>query len=154
MEPLDDFGVGQFINDGSSPEISKLEFKKAIVDLNVYLKKSLKAANAEVSAKTADFWFVASRDVAAGSEILTHYGFEFWLTKFLLERTGEPEWRFLFYSLLDQNSKPFDLRKFYEYDDDTCRIFLEVLIGANNLEGKQDAKKIIYRLTDRIKVAG
>merc|ERR1719511_489921 len=105
------FGVGQFVNDGVKPVMSddETDFVSASQALNDYQGKSLKAMNCEVD---KNFWFVASKDIKAGQELLTHYGFEFWVHKLMLQ-SKNPQSIFLLYSLHEQTSKPFNLRQFF-----------------------------------------
>ncbi len=148
-EHREGFGVGQFVNDRSRPEVAELDFGLALAAMEKYAADSVAGSNCEMR---QDFWFVATRDVGAGEEILTHYGIQFWLNKYLLEAT-DPSFRFLFYALMDQAAKPFDLRRFFDYDEDTCKEFLRVLIGVgeDRLAG-QSAKKIVLELTEAIQI--
>ncbi len=143
------FGVGQFVNDFCAPEVRHLDFGAGVKEMERYRAESIKGSNCELR---SDFWFVSTRDVEAGEEVFTHYGIEFWLNKFMLESV-DPSWRFLYYSLQDQTAKPFDLRHFFDYDEDTCRYFLTVLIGLSDEAVEVDkAKGIICSLTEKIKI--
>ena len=71
-----------------------------------------------------NLWFVTTKDVGAGQELVTHYGFEFWVHRPLVTDTEgsislknrmTPQAMLLFYSLHDQSGKPFNLRQFFDY---------------------------------------
>ncbi len=119
------FGVGQWIQDYRVPRIQDCDsFPEATDELSNYQSDSLAHANCDAD---SSFWFIASKDIEAGAEIFVHYGFQYWLRKFMLE-SRDPEKRFFYYSLHDQSTQPFNLQKFYNYDDETCKIFLTRLI--------------------------
>ena len=94
--------------------------------------------------------FEATRRIRRGEELLTHYGFEFWLQKFLLE-AAEPVRRFYYYSLMDQWTKPFNLTLLYQYDASTCREFLRTVLGdGERAEQTEDPKWELLKLSERI----
>ena len=113
------------------------------------MTNSTEKANCELDSKC---WYRLSKNVKNGQELFTHYGSDFWLQKYLFE-SNDSEWRFLFYSLQKQSTKPFDLRKFFEYDDDTCAAFLErmMLLPEDKWMGKS-AKDVIMFLTEKINI--
>ena len=79
--------------------------------------ESLESMNCEVD---KNLWFMTTKDVKSGDELLTHYGFEFWVHRPLVVRQEEsgglcPETLLLLYSLHEQSSKPFNLRQFFDY---------------------------------------
>lgn len=83
--------------------------------------KSLEKMNCEVD---KNLWFVTTKDVSAGQELVTHYGFEFWVHRPLVTDTEAastsslkmtPQSMLLFYALHEQSSKPFNLRQFFDY---------------------------------------
>ena len=149
-EPRSDFGVGQFINDGAVPalrEPAALDFSAGYDRLKEYLAASERRANVTMSA--AGYWFAATRRLRRGEELFTHYGFEFWLQKFLLE-AGEPVRRFYYYSLMDQRTKPFNLTLLYQYDSPTCREFLRTVLGDERADETEDPKWELLKLSERI----
>merc|ERR1712029_119760 len=126
------FGLGQYVNDGASPSfdsrrLSDMDFAQASKELSEYQERSLDRMNCEVD---KNLWFVTTKDVTAGQELLTHYGFEFWVHRPLVTSDGgdlnsvSPQAMLLLYALHDQSSKPFNLRQFFDYDRETIAAFL------------------------------
>ena len=154
MDVEQGFGVGQFINDAAKVEIDKNEtnFVHASKLLEEYQKKSLDGANCEIDKK---FWFIASKNIRQGEELFTHYGFEFWVHKLLQEST-KPELRFLFYSLQDQATKPFNLRRVFEYDDATCKAFATMLldIPEQTVNNYKNPKAFLFELMEKANILG
>ena len=152
MESRQGFGVGQFINDSTRPEFGELDFQRGLDALRKYQRDSLKGASCEV-VPASDFWFEATRDIEAGEEIFAHYGFDFWLQKMMLE-SSDPRWRLLFYSLHDQRTRAFDLRKFYSYDEETCRAFLEVMIKYDIASSSSEVTPVaaLCKMTEEIRL--
>jgi hypothetical protein len=147
-EPDHDFGVGQFINDGCKPNLlDKLDFGVGYKQLKSYLEDSEQKANVQMG---PNYWFVASRPIRRGVELLTHYGLEFWLQKLMLE-SSVPAWRFYYYSLMDQQTKPFNLTKLYQYDMITCKEFLRVMLGDEEMaERSADPKWELFKLSESV----
>lgn len=98
-QPKTPFGIGQFINDAVAPSINELDFGQALASLHHYRSQSLSKANCELCGP--NFWFQATKDIDEGQEVVTHYGHEFWLQKYLVEAT-QIQWRMLFYALQTQ----------------------------------------------------
>ncbi len=149
----DAFGVGQYVNDGSMPRLDELDFATGFNRLKAYLTDS--EAKANVALDGPGYWFVASRPIERGEELFTHYGFEFWLHKMLLEckkdEDDAPAKRFFYYSLMDQRSKAFNLTQMYSYDQDTCREFLRIVLGdEERAKGADDPKWELLRLSERV----
>jgi len=148
----DGFGVGQFVNDGCKPNLSadETDFVAASKALNDYQAASLKAMNCEVD---RNFWFVASRDIKAGEELLTHYGFEFWVHKLML-LSKNPNSVFLLYSLHEQTSKPFNLRQFFDYDSDTIKAFLVDMCGlpTDTVANYKSPKDLMFELMEKVNI--
>eukprot|EP00096_Caligus_rogercresseyi_P005973 TRINITY_DN2207_c0_g1_i2.p1 TRINITY_DN2207_c0_g1~~TRINITY_DN2207_c0_g1_i2.p1 ORF type:complete len:198 (+),score=67.26 TRINITY_DN2207_c0_g1_i2:239-832(+) len=142
------YGIGQFVNDFKAPKFSNLNFPDSIRSLEEYQKQSYGNANAELS--PSDSWYIATRNIPEGAEIFTHYGSGFWLQKMMFE-ASTPLLRFLCYSLQDQSTLPFDLRKFVDYDDETCSCFLKTMLQYPN-ESQRSPKEIIFELSDRIEM--
>lgn len=148
-EPLDTFGIGQFINDACKPWVQTKDFSTTLEALTQYQIDSTRKSNCEVGPKS---WFVATKDIVANQELFTHYGFEFWAQKFMLD-SASPVERLLFYAVMDQNRKPFDLRRFYNFTDATVRSFLKVLIQVPDVDQEDfDPKKYICQVTDQINI--
>ncbi|XP_059089540.1 uncharacterized protein LOC131885494 [Tigriopus californicus] len=148
-EPLDTFGIGQFINDACKPQVQTMDFSSTLEALTRYQMESTHKSNCEVG---PDNWFIATRDIETNQELFTHYGFEFWAQKFMLD-SASPVERLLFYAVMDQNRKPFDLRRFYNFTDATMRSFLKVLIQVPDVEQENfDPKKYICQVTDQINI--
>ena len=147
------FGIGQFLNDGSFPkkllDMWKLDFPMASRWLGEYVDESQKLTNCEMA---GCFWFKASKDVRAGEELFCHYGFEFWLGKYFAE-TPDPAKRFLYNSLMNQDSKPFDLRKFYNYTSETKLSFLRDWIGVPE-EQIKDPEMTLLTLSCEVNMMG
>ena len=151
-EPDSDFGVGQFVNDGAMPALSDpvLDFSAGYDRLKEYLASSERKANVTLSAGVGGYWFAATRRIRRGEELFTHYGFEFWLQKFMLE-ASEPVRRFYYYSLMDQRTKPFNLTLLYQYDGSTCREYLRTVLGDGELADEtEDPKWELLKLSERI----
>ena len=153
-EPDSDFGVGQFVNDGAVPalrEPAALDFSAGYDRLKEYLAASERRANVALgSGGGGGYWFAATRRIRRGEELFTHYGFEFWLQKFMLE-SSEPVRRFYYYSLMDQRTKPFNLTLLYQYDRTTCREFLRTVLGDGKLADETDDPKWeLLKLSERI----
>ncbi len=154
-EPAEDgFGVGQFVNDARRPCIYGLrDFTEASDAVRQYQRASVERSNCEIN--PTDCWFKASRNIIAGEELLTHYGVEFWLQRILALEVKDPLQRLLCYSLQDQSTKPFDLRRFFDYDEQTCRTFLEVLVTVPTEELEEssgESKGLMCDLTEKIKL--
>ena len=146
------FGLGQFINDAEKPDLGFVEeYEEARKELQRYEASSRSAANCQV--KGAKYWFIATKDIKSGDEILTHYGCEFWLHKAMLDCKAA-EKRFLFYSLQEQDGKPFNLRNCFNYDKRTCAAFLRHLIRVHEEEDVEDLDPMreIIHLTEKIKI--
>jgi hypothetical protein len=143
------FGLGQFINDAAQPIMEELNFNKALQVLKSYRKISINSSNCELD---SEFWFVATKNINPGDELLIHYGIDFWLQKFMLE-ADDPLQRLLYYSLQDQDVRVFDLRKFFDYDNETCRVFLKYLTQftpATCEAAEADPKKFLCQVTERV----
>ena len=147
-----DFGCGQFVNDGAAPNLSDgdVDFVTASRRLNEYQKASLKAMNCEVD---RNFWFVTTKDVKGGSELLTHYGFEFWVHKAMIE-SSNPLSVFLFYSLHEQTSKPFNLRQFFDFDSETICAFLVDMCKMDKdvVANYKSPKDLMFELMEKVNI--
>ena len=141
------FGIGQWICDGAKPDLNQVgeDFSKAIEELTAYQDLSLRRANVQVN---DSFWFEASKDIEADTEIFVHYGFQFWLKHYMLNAKS-PDLRFFYYSLHDQSTQIFNLQKFYEYDDSTCAAFLKtfVQIPQSTIDNHPKIKDLLFDLT-------
>ena len=95
-----------------------------------------------------DFWFEATKDIEADTELFVHYGFQFWLKQFMLD-SNIPNLRFFYYSLHDQSTQIFNLQKFYEYDDETCIAFLKYFIQMPQecIDKNSNVKELLFDLT-------
>ena len=154
MNNIDGFGVGQFVNDAAKPEMpdDDYNFVSSVESLEDYERKSLLHANCQID---PNLWFVAMRDIKPNEELFTHYGFEFWVNKYLKE-SNTPESRLLTYSLHNQDTKPFNLGKLIYYDDETCRNFLTVLLGVTNdtLNIYQNPKALLLEMMEKLNIMG
>lgn len=67
----------------------------------------------------------------------------------MLEEKNDPERRFFYYSLNDQSTQIFNLQKFYEYDDQTCKAFLMhfILMPRESIENHTNVKELLFDLT-------
>ena len=146
------FGIGQFVNDAAKPEICDNDnnFISALKSLEKYRAQSITHVNCEIN---NNLWFVALKDIEPSEEIFTHYGFEFWVHKFLQE-SRTPESKLLLYSLHDQAAKPFNLRNFTAYDDDTCKNFLTVLLGISeeSLNNYKNSKDFLFEIMETLNI--
>ena len=113
MEKIDGFGIGQFVNDGAKPDITGEErnFVSAVEELEKYEDKSHSKANCQIDEQ---LWFVAIKNIKPGEELYCHYGFQFWVSKYLQQATT-PLSRLLIYSLFNQDTQPFNLGKLDSY---------------------------------------
>ncbi len=148
-EAKEGLGVGQFVNDADRPVLQSTDFAEGSREVERYQKKSLSGSNCEVR---QDFWFVSTRTVREGEELVTHYGPHYWLAR-TLAREERAEMRLLMYALQDQGTKPFDLRRFFEYDEATCDAFLKDLLWLPKKKWTSDsAQKTIMKLTEKINI--
>ena len=142
------FGIGQWINDFTKPQLEAMEsnFTLATEELHKYQDLSLKKCNCSVN---DSFWFTANSNLEAGTELFVHYGFQYWLKKFMINEVQSPEKRFFYYSLNDQSTQVFNLQKFYEYDDETCISFLKTMIKMPqiSIDNCTNVKELIFELT-------
>ena len=129
MDNTDGFGIGQFVNDAAKPDITGEEgnFVSAVEELERYEDKSHSRANCQIDEQ---LWFVAIKNINPGEELFCHYGFQFWVTKYL-QQAATPQSRLLIYSLLNQDTQPFNLSKLDAYDEYTCSAFLTNLLGMS-----------------------
>lgn len=143
------FAIGQWISDYNQPNLDKIDhdFSTATGELHNYQTKSLNKSNCAVN---SNFWFTANCSLEANTELFVHYGFQYWLKKFMLEEKKNPEKRFFYYSLNDQSTQIFNLQKFYEYDDETCITFLEkfILMPKEIIQDKYpNVKELLFELS-------
>ena len=154
MNHTDGFGIGQFVNDATAPQICEddNDYISALERLEEYEKQSLARVNCQVDGQ---LWFVATRDIKPKEELFAHYGFEFW-THRILQDFRKPESRLLMYALHNQETKPFNLRKFVEYDAGTCKAFITVLLGVSEdtLRNYKSAKEFLYEMMDKVNLMG
>jgi len=155
------FGIGQFVNDGASPKLTPdMDFLQASTELSDYQAKSIDSMNCEVD---KNLWFVTTKDVCAGQELVTHYGFEFWVHRPLVTDTEDsislknrmtPQAMLLFYSLHDQSGKPFNLRQFFDYDRETIAAFLTEYcrVPVDVVSGLKSPKNLVFELMETIKM--
>jgi len=130
-EPL---AAGHLINDGAEPVFDKsensLDFSKMFQIVETYRQLSATMKNAEIDDQ---FWFRATRDIAKGEEILTTYGAEFWLHRWLLTAT-KPLTRLKLFGITcvlvrGLANRPYDPFRCWEYDTETNKSFLLDLCG-------------------------
>ena len=147
-ENKESFGVGQWINDYTKPQLEAMDpdFTQATEELHKYQDLSLKKCNCQVN---DSFWFTANLNMEAGTELFVHYGFQYWLKKLMINEVQSPERRFFYYSLNDQSTQVFNLQKFYEYDDETCISFLKTMIKMPpaSIDNCANVKELIFELT-------
>jgi len=153
------FGVGQYVNDGACPlRLTKpgLDFADASKALSEYQAESLESMNCEVD---KNLWFMTTKDVKSGDELLTHYGFEFWVHRPLVVRQEEsgglcPETLLLLYSLHEQSSKPFNLRQFFDYDSETVAAFLTEYcrVPSDVVSSYKSPKNLVFQLMEKVKM--
>eukprot|EP00092_Neocalanus_flemingeri_P003572 GFUD01003831.1.p1 GENE.GFUD01003831.1~~GFUD01003831.1.p1 ORF type:complete len:379 (+),score=95.32 GFUD01003831.1:120-1256(+) len=104
--PKSIFGIGQLINDGAKPEITKLNYKQATRACEEYFHKSHELWNISFKPTGPDFWFYADRDITEGEELYLQYGWRSWLemlTRRLTSHTKDAHiWRLLYWAILGQ----------------------------------------------------
>ena len=156
MDNTDGFGIGQFVNDAARPEISddddEYNFIAALKKLEQYEKKCIAHMNCQIE---SDMWFMAMKNIKPNEEILTIYGTTFWLHKYL-QQAKTSEFKLLTYSLQRQESKPFNLRKLEDYDEDTVNAFLTVLLGISmdTLNTYHSPKACLLDMMEKLNIMG
>ena len=149
MEKMDGFGIGQFVNDGAKPGITGEErnFVSAVEELEKYEDKSHSKANCQIDEQ---LWFVAIKNIKPGEELFCHYGFQFWVSKYLQQATT-PLSRLLIYSLFNQDTQPFNLGKLDSYDEYTCTAFLTDLLGISQdmLTKYKSSKSLLLEMMEQ-----
>ena len=129
--PVNNFGVGQLINDSTMLNIKELDFKKGIKDCEDYTITSRRLENVRLD---ADFQMRATRDIKAGEELFLHYGYKYWLQELSECLTVDQYlWKLLYWTLDGEgtcrttdglwfNLKVEDIYELGEYDS---RVFIE-----------------------------
>ena len=148
MQNTDGFGVGQFVNDASKPNITGEEgnFISAVEELEKYEDRSHCKVNCQIDEQ---LWFVAIKNIKAGEELFCHYGFQFWVAKYL-QQAKSPQSKLLIYSLFNQDTQPFNLGKLDNYDEYTCSAFLTDLLGVSTdrLSKYKSSKSLLLEMME------
>jgi len=138
--------VGQFVNDAVRPKLAP-RLRGSQIALKEYQNASMKAANCTIK---EDLWFYSTRKIKSGEELFTHFGVQHWVQK-LAQQMQDPEGRYLCYSLRDQSTLPFDLRRFLQFDQNTCRAFLKEVLGLTDAEvDVKDVKRVILNYANKV----
>jgi len=137
-DPKTPYGIGQIINDGAKPEITKLDLKHGIEACEEYSKASFNLWNVSYQPTGPDFWFYADRDIAKGEELYLRYGHRSWLRMLAKMKTeNEMEdshlWRMLYwaiegngdYVLPSVEVKRAEFKDAYNFEEDECKAILE-----------------------------
>ena len=144
------FGIGQWINDFSKPDLDNIAtFDLAVAEIRNYQDVSTQNSNCQVD---GSFWFSAIQDIEAGCELFVHYGFQYWMKQFMLAEKQNIKRRFFFYALHDQTTQILNLRNVLDYDDETCTAFLKhlILMPQENIDKYPSVKALMIELTTEI----
>jgi hypothetical protein len=156
MNNTDGFGVGQFVNDAAKPEISDddedHDFIAALKKLEQYERKCIAHINCQIE---SDMWFIAMKNIKPNEELVTIYGTTFWLHKYL-QQAKNSQFKLMVYSLHRQEAKPFNLRKLEDYDEDTCKAFIKVLLGVSEdtLNNYPSPKAYLLDMMEKLNIMG